>query len=448
MSAASLEPNTRAADDARLAEAYHLRYRGEGGQVRGALFTAYVVALFGIVYGVLVSNYIFGTYPQAARRVIGSPWLFGAGSVALMALIALLANRAGRKRGPVVPEPGHLEFVTATDLPRRLTLRDSWRSICIIMFSGLLGLGVAIPGGLAISGGSVWAIVFGVVLALVGAAVILYSWLLGEAAGNIRGRGIGELLDALPMNVLRTQSLMSDSISSALVAGDTRRARAQAFNLKLGNRPLRIRAAGPWRTTIGADLTGLVRLGWVSLVWLVVHTGAVALASIEPVVSSPSPLVLPIVFALAHLTASGLTRGLQHHSETAGEPSILGIPWQAETMLHLVPVMLVQLVAALVTALATGAALPLAIMHAASIVAVLSGGQLLFVHKGPPPMVLMTSGGGRGIGLLWVAHPTFLVAVVAVVGIFGAPELLIATLVLLSMGWTRTSSKFSPAQPH
>ncbi len=442
-----MEIDTRAADAARMVEANHLRYRGEGGQVRGALFTAYVVGLFGIVYGVLASNYVFKTYPQVGDRINGSPWLYAAAAVALMALVALLANRAGRRRGPVVPEPGHLEFVTATDLPRRLTLRDSWRSICIVMFSGLLGLGVAIPGGLAISGGSVWAVVFGAVLAVVGAAALLYSWLLGEATGHIRGRRVGALLDALPMNVLRTQSLMSDSISSALVAGDTRRARAQAFNLKLRHRPLRIRALGPWRTTIGADLAGLIRLGWVSLGWLVLHIAAVALASIEPVVLSRSPLVLPIVFAVAHLTTSGLTRGLQHHSETAGEPSILGIPWQAETVLHLLPVSLIQLVVAFVTAVVSGVGVSLAVMHALSIVAVLGGGQLLFVHKGPPPMALMSSGGGRGIGLLWVAHPTMAVALAAVVGILGSSELLIATLVLLSLGWTRTSSKFSPAQP-
>ncbi len=99
MSPTPVEIDTRAADAARMAEANHLRYRGEGGQVRGALFTAYVVGLFGIVYGVLASNYVFKTYPQVGDRINGSPWLYAAAAVALMALVALLANRAGRRRG-------------------------------------------------------------------------------------------------------------------------------------------------------------------------------------------------------------------------------------------------------------------------------------------------------------------------------------------------------------
>lgn len=442
-----MNADLQASDRQRLAEASHLRYRGEATQVRGALFTAYVVGLFGIVYGILASHYVFETWPQLRQRVQGAPWLYAAGCVVLVALMALVAYRAGKQRGPVVPEPGHLEFVTATDLPRRLTLRDAWRATCIVLASGLLGVGIAVPGGLAISGGSPWVVAFGVLLAVVAAPTVLYVWLLGEASGNVSGRGVGELLDALPMNVLRTQSVMSDSVSSALVAGDTRRARAQAFNLKLGHRPLRIRTAGPWRTTVWADLAGLVRLGWVSLGWLVLQVVSVALASVAPVVHSRSPLVLPIVVVLAHLTTSGLTRGLQHHSETAGEPSILGIPWQAETLLHLLPVAVLQLVVALVTGLATGVAVPLALQHAVSIALLLAAGQLLFVHKGPPPLALMGTGGGRGIGLLWVAHPTIAVAVVGLVGIVGPSELLIGALVLLSLGWTRTSSKFTPARP-
>ncbi|MEO8749184.1 MAG: hypothetical protein ABI384_02205 [Allobranchiibius sp.] len=434
-------------DRARLDEAHHLRYRGEANQLRAALFTAYVVGLFGIVYGILASHYVFQTWPQIRDRVNDAPLLYAAGSVALVALVALLAYRAGRRRGPVVPEPGHLEFVTATDLPRHLTLQDAWRATCVVVASGMLGVGIAVPGGLAISGGSSLAVLFGVVLALLGAPTVLYAWLRGEAAGHAHSAKVGQLLNSLPMNVLRTQSLMSDSISSALVAGDTRRARAQAFELKLGHRPLRIRAAGPWRTTIGADFAGLQRLGWVSLGWLIVQIAAVTLASIEPVVRSRSPLVLPIVVVLAHLTTSGLTRGLQHHSETAGEPSILGIPWQVETLLHLLPVAVLQLVVAFAAASLSGVAPSLAIVHAVSIALLLSAGQLFFVHKGPPPLALMGNGAGRGIGLLWVAHPTILVALVGLVGVLGSSELLIGALLLLSFGWTRTSSKFSPAQP-
>lgn len=437
----------RPTDKQRMAEANHLRFRGEATQLRGALFTAYVVGLFGIVYGVLASHYIFQTWPVLRQRLQDAPLLYAGASLVLVAAVVLLAYRAGRRRGPVVPEPGHLEFVTATDLPRRMTLQDTWRATCVVVVSGMLGLGIAIPGGLAITGGSGGAVVFGVALALLGAPSVLFAWLLGEAADHKQGMRVGQLLDSLPMNVLRTQSLMSDGVSSALVAGDTRRARAQAFELKLRHRPLRIRAAGPWFTTIGADLAGLIRLGWVSLGWVVVQIGAVVLASIAPVVHSRSPLVLPIVVVIAHLTTSGLTRGLQHHSETAGEPSILGIPWQAETALHLLPVTVLQLVVSVATALVGGVAPGLAIQHGASIALLLAGGQLLFVHKGPPPLALMGSGGGRGIGMLWVAHPMMAVAVVGLVGVLGPSELLIGALILLSLGWTRTSGKFSPAQP-
>lgn len=442
----SVSPQTPT-DDHRLAEAYHLRYRGEGTQLRSALFTAYVVGLFGIVYGVLASHYVFQTWPVARHRVQDHPLLGALAIVLFVAVIALLAGRAGRRRGPVVPEPGHLEFVTATDLPRALTLRDAWRSTCVVVAAGLLGLGIAVPGGLVMAGGSGWAVVFGVVLALVGAPAVLYVWLRGEAADHARGASVGALLDALPMGLLRTQSLMSDSVSSALVAGDTRRARAQAFNLRLRHTPLRIRALGRRGTTIGADVAGLRRLGWVSLGWLIVQVAAVALAAIAPVVHSRSPLVLPVVLVLAHLTTSGLTRGLQHHAGTAGEPSILGIPWQAETVLHLAPVAALQFIVALVTAVVTGVAVPLALAHAAAVMVALVAGQLLYVHKGPPPLALMGSGGGRGIGLLWVAHPTMAVAVVALAGVLGPSEALLAALLLTSLAWTRTSSQFAPAHP-
>ncbi len=444
---------TEQTDRGRLHRAHDLRYRGEASQFRSALFTAYVVALLGIVYGVMASHYVFQTWPTVRSAVADHPVRTLAAVVLLVLGTSLLAYVGGARRGPVVPEPGHLEFIVATDLPRGLTLRDAWRSSCVVVATGLLGLGIAVPGGLAVAGGPGWVVAAGVAAALIGAPALLYSWLLGQARGQLNppahppGRTPGALLDGLPMTTLRTQSLMSEGVTSALLAGDTRRARAEAFVVRLGRRPRRIRIAGPRGSVLGADLAGLVRAGWVSLCWLVVQVSALVLTGLSPVVRSRSALVFPIVLVLAHLTVSGLTRGLQHHATTVGEPSILGIGWQEETLLHLGPVAVLQFLTPLATALLTGVAPGAALLHALTVALALVGGQLFFVHKGPPPLALMATGGGRGIGAVWSAYPMLLVAVVALAGIPGPGVGLIVAALATALGWTRASAAFAPARP-
>ncbi|TWP37887.1 hypothetical protein [Leekyejoonella antrihumi] len=435
-------------DRDRLADAYELRFKGEGSPLSAALFGAYLMALLGIIYGTITMHYVFTQWPQVLHWMRANAVLTVVLVVVAILVAALAAYRVGKTRGPALPEPGHIEMVVVTDLPRGLTLRDSWRGSQLLVITTCFGLGVAVPAGMTMAGTDPWVIAIGVVLSLVGGVLIVQSWLRGQVSehGPIRGLHTLPMLESLPAGALLTQSLMSESVSSSLVSGDTRRARQQAFTLHLRRKPEQIKVAGRYLSVIWADIIGILRAGWSSLGWVIVEVAAVVAVSLQTVVGAKSPLVLPLLFLLVHLSASGLTRGLQSHGMSAGEQSIFGLTWRTQTLLHLLPLSILQLVVALATGFVSGLVPEAAVLRAVGLVLAMAGGQLFYAHKGPPPPSMMGSAPGRGMGLAWTVHPAIGVILVALASHLGDGPALLAGAVLCLLGLSRAQSRFAPAR--
>lgn len=444
MAGASVTPEERE----RLTDAYELRYRGEGGPMSAAWFGAYLAALLGTVYGSMLAHYVFDQWPGVRHWIEQQPYAATGFAVFAVVVAAGVAFKVGSVRGPVLPEPGHIEFVVATDLPRRLTLRDSWWGSRLMVMTSCLCLGLALPAGFAISGGSPVALAVGAAIGLVGGIVIVQAWLRGQARGHVPIGGMASwpLVEALPASTLLTQSLLSDAVTSSLIVSDTRRARAQAFSLKLRHKPERIRAAGSHLTVVLADVFGLLRTGWSSLGWLVFELAALATLGLRAVQHASSPLLLPILLVLAHIGATGLTRGLQGQAAAAGDQSLLGLSWSRESALHLVPLAVLQVVVVTAVGFATGAGAAGAAYGLATALLV-AGGQLLYAHKGPAPGGLMTSGPGRGAGVLWAMHPGIVVLAGGFAAALAPGTAVTAGAVALAIGYARSSAAFSPARP-
>ncbi|NNG38319.1 hypothetical protein HJ588_03395 [Flexivirga sp. ID2601S] len=431
----------------RLSDAYELRFHGEGGPLSGALFGAYLAGLLGIVYGSVLAHYVFDQWPGVARWVEHRPAASIGVILALIVAAAAIAFRVGRTRGPVLPEPGHIELVVATDLPRRLTLRDAWRGAQLVVLVSCVCLGVAVPAGLALSGGPGWSLAAGVLLGIVGGVAIVQAWLRGQAFGQVPSlrASSGSLIEALPAALLLRQSLLSEAVTSSLLIADTRRARAQAFPIALRRKPARIPTAGRWATVVLADLTGLLRSGWSVVAWTLAELAALLVLGSHAVLAADSPLVLPVLVLVAHLAATGLTRGLQHQAASVGEPSLLGLPWQHEAVLHLVPLAVVQCVAVTAAGLATGVGAAAA-AYGVAVAAALAGSQLLYAHKEPLSGGLLLTGPGRGAGALWAMHPAILALAAGFGMTLGASTAVLAGLLLLAIGYARAAARFAPAR--
>lgn len=437
-------------DRERLTDSYELRLKGEGNPLSGSLFAAYVLGLVGVIYGSVLMHYVVTQWPQLLTFVHDQPVLATAVPIVVCLLAILVAWRAGRARGPAVPEPGFIEMIVRTDLPRSLTLRNAWRGSVIVVVASCLGLGAAIPIGLTLANVTPAVIPVGIVLGLLTAAGILRGWLAGQVAGHgpVGTRRTSTLLDELPAQAILQQSLLSESVTMSLTAGDSRRARTQVFQLRLKHRPERVAVAGPRATLLRADFAGLRRTGAVSLAWTIAHIAAVAVGSLGVILHSRSPLVLPVFFLLAHLSASGLTRGHQAQADGAGQPSILGLPWQEQTVVHLAPLALLDLLVALAVGFASGAQPITAVSHAAALTLAVAGGQLLAAHKGSPPAALMgmSSGAGGGGSALWMMHPAIAVVIAAFAGYLGPTIAVAAGAVVVLIGWQRAASRYSPAR--
>lgn len=442
-------PATKATPEERerLSDAYELRYRGDGGPMSSSLFGAYLAALVGTVYGSVLAHYVFDEWPgirrffeQQAPATIGI-------AILTVLVLAAVAFKVGAARGPVLPEPGHIEFVVATDLPRRLTLRDSWWGSQLMVMTACLCLGVAIPIGFAMSGGAPVALGIGAAIGLLGGLLIVQAWLRGQARGHapLARMASWPLVEALPGPELLRQSLLSEAVTSSLVVSDTRRARAQAFSLKLRHKPARIPVAGPHLTVILADGYGVLRTWTSSLGWAVLEVGALVVVGLHAVQNADSPLLLPIVLVLAHIAATGLTRGLQGQAAAAGDQSLLGLSWSHEAILHLAPVAVLQFVIVTVVGLLTGSG-GSAAAYGLGAALLISGGQLLYAHKGPAPGGLMGTGPGRGMGVLWAMHPGIVVLAGGFAATLAPSTAVIAGAVVLAIGYARSSAAFSPAR--
>ena len=433
----------------RLSDAYELRYRGDGGPMSSSLFGAYLAALVGTVYGSMLAHYVFDEWPGITRFFEQQPFATIGIAILVVLVVAAVAFKVGSARGPVLPEPGHIEFVVATDLPRRLTLRDSWWGSQLMVMTACLCLGVAVPIGFAMSQGNPVALAIGAVIGLLGGLLIVQSWLRGQARGHapIGGLASWPLVEALPGPVLLRQSLLSEAVTSSLIVSDTRRARAQAFSLKLRHKPERIRIAGPNVTVILADVYGILRTWTSSLGWAVLEVIALVLVGLHAVQNADSPLLLPILLVAAHIATTGLTRGLQGQAAAAGDQSLLGLSWMHETVLHLAPVAVAQFVVVTVVGGITGSGANAA-AYGLGAALLISGGQLLYAHKGPAPGGLMGTGPGRGMGVLWAMHPGIVVLAGGFAATLSPSTAVIAGAVAVVIGYARSSAAFAPARIH
>ncbi|MBD3785321.1 MAG: hypothetical protein IE926_20640, partial [Micrococcales bacterium] len=187
MSAAATGPLAQdpVPDRERFEDASHVLHGPAGsGAWHQLLYALYVVALLAGLYGFTVTRAVVEVYGPSWRAA-GATGPVVAGGLVLVGLVLVLAHLAGRRRGPVTPEPAWVDLVVASSVDRALTLRESWLLpwLTLVVAGGLVG-GV---GGAALVGGGATgplALPVGLVGGLLVGAGLAASWLSGQVQAD------------------------------------------------------------------------------------------------------------------------------------------------------------------------------------------------------------------------------------------------------------------------
>ena len=409
-------------DAALLADATRVvtgeEHRSEGG----AVYAGYVAVLAAGAYGVPAT--------QALLRYVDPVWLsthlfslrgLAIGVVAVAGLL-LFAYRAGRLRGPVVPDLPFLDYVAISPIDRALVLRRWWRlSAGACVFAGLLA-GLVLGAALAITAVTSPAVLLPATLigALVG-LLVAGAWLHGQVRGwatGDRGRRAflrqRRSLRALHLAALRAQSARTLTIGGAVLAGDLRAARLDVASPTKRGRHLRLHASGPQTTVVARDLLGLRRAPGAVATGTVLVAAAAYLLVHATHPGTPS-LISLAGLVLAYLGVGQWAEGLRLHADSCGTPPLFGLPPQSQALAHLVAPGLLYLTVSLVVGTAvvlTGGGLVVGVAWALAMVVLLLAAQLMAAFRGLPPTDLFAMGRGVGLVVLWHSVPLLVPAVV------------------------------------
>ncbi|MCI9888466.1 hypothetical protein JT358_08335 [Micrococcales bacterium 31B] len=177
-----------------------LKIRSSRERVR---YTLYVSALFAMFYGLpSIISVVNGLASPSVRGLWSNPVAQQSLAPAICLALVLLLQVA-RIRGPVAPKPADVDFVVASQLPRRRTLLPTWLAgaatctgiFAVVALTSTLGLSRA----LGVSG-SVSVLVFagGLCVGVTASAV----WLCGQLLPRFTGLLRGYLLVALAVQAL------------------------------------------------------------------------------------------------------------------------------------------------------------------------------------------------------------------------------------------------------
>ncbi len=399
------------ADRARLAAARGV-VRAASPPTSAATYAAYVTVLFAAVYGVPIG--------QQVVRALDPGWVAAQLSATGLVVVAvgaglvgaLLAWRAGRVRGPVVPELPYLDLVVTTSIGREVSLGGWWvLSLAGCVFAGLV-VGLVGAGSVAYVGlAPAWVLA---PAAGGGAAVgvlVGFAWLAGQLAVSPPlpgGRRIARpLLHRLHLTTLRRQAASAVVVGGAVLAGDLRAVRLEVATPVTRARAARLRPRGRWGVIVARDLLGWRRdpgSVWAAVVLTVIGAGLLgALAG-----GTGVPVVLAVVGSLLlHMGLGRLSEGLRLHADTGNAPPLLGIAHRTEGLLHLVVPAVAAVVGCGVTALGLLAAgVPVgAALWPAALVPLLAAARLLITYRGQPPISLFIPNLGVPALVTWLAWP-------------------------------------------
>ena len=381
---------------------------------RNAAYAIYVAVIAAGTYGVPAAQAFFRFLdPQWLAAHLGGPGALALGGVVLVLTLAF-AHRAGRVRGPVVPELPYLDHVASSPLDRAVVLRRWWRLALLGCAVGGLLLGVVIGAGMALASltGPVAIAPGGLLGALVG-AVVAATWLHGQVRawpGSDHGPGLApgprRSLRALHLTLLRTQSARSVTVGGAVLAGDLRAARLDVAAPTTRGRTIRLRGRGPIRTVVSRDWLGLRRAPGRGVAGLVL-TAAAAYGLVHAAAGTPS-LVTVLSLLLAYFGLGAWSEGLRLHGDNAGTPPLLGLSPMLEARAHLVvPGVLYALTVSgvgLVT-LVRDHVSPAALLWALALGSLVMAGQVMAAFRGLPPMGVFSPRGGMSVMVLWQSIP-------------------------------------------
>jgi hypothetical protein len=391
------------------------------------LYPVYVAVIAAGTYGIPASQQLFRSLDE--KWLVEHAWTPSGAIVAalLAALVLALVRLAGRQHGPVVPPLPYLEMVVASPMPRKVTLRRSWR----------LSLGGSIIGGLLIGavGGA------GPAIAKVAPPLVLLPatiggglfgwlaaelWLNGQVYSSPRGsrharsgstvpRGRRNALAMLDIAGLRRQAASTVTMGGAALAGDLRTVRLDAARPPTSARRVRLRPSGPHTVIARRDLLGLRRAPWSAIYGL----GFAAAGSAGLMLSLPSPRTptfAPLVSLLfAYLGFGAWCEGLRLHADNSGTSRLLGVPYRDTALAHLVvPVTAWALVSILVSLGLTlaGLATPAGLVWVLGIGGLLAGAHLMASFRGLPPAGVFGPSAGVPAMVFWYAKPILATVIV------------------------------------
>lgn len=378
---------------------------------RQGMYAAYVLALFGAVYGFPVVQAVFRTSDTAwLRQELGSPVAALVVAVAAATVMGF-AYWSGRFRGPVVPPLPWIDLVLTSPVDRALAVRRWWR-LALVATSFVGGIA-----GLVLGAGLSFAQVTGP--GVIGAGLVLGSglgaltarlWLAGQVDGARPARDRRPLrvvaaLRALDIESLRGHSANTSTLAGSAYAGNLRTARLTIAPRIRRGRSARLRPGRPFWVLVRRDVLGLrrqpnslvagavlVALGATVVGWAVAEPAA-------PIVAAAVGLV-PL-----YLGFGTLAEGLRLQADNVGSPSLIAVTDRTEALAHLVLPAAVTLVLLALANAAVSAGTPGAL--AVPLTLLLCGGHLLAAFRGAPNLL----GGPMGT-VFWYLRPATLVVLV------------------------------------
>lgn len=401
-------------DRARLAAA-DLIVGGEAARKarQQGLYAAYVLFLFGAIYGFPVI--------QAVFRTTDSPWLrqqlLSPGALAVVTSSAVgicgFAYWTGRFRGPVVPPLPWIDLVLTAPIDRALAVRRWWRFALVgTTFVGALG-GLVLGSGLAFARvAGALAIAVGVGLGAGLGALTARAWLAGQVGGaravDLRpGRGLPNALRSLHVESLRRHSANTSTLAGSAYAGNLRTARLALAPAIRRARAARLRPGRPFGVLVRRDVLGLRR----QPASVVAGLGLTALGSFLLGWTLAEPAVPVVTAALAtvplYVGFGTLAEGLRLQADNIGSASLIGVPDTTEAVAHLVvPVTVMLVVLGAMSAVLT-AGTPATIAVTALLTLLLAGGHLQAAFRGAPRIQ-----GGPSAIAVWYLQPATLVVLI------------------------------------
>lgn len=385
------------------------------------VYAAYVAVIAALVYGVPAARafFLFVDPAWVSRHLTGVQGVLVVGGVAVA--LVLLAHRLGSLRGPVVPDLPYLDHVATSPLDRALVLRRWWRvSLFGCLLGGLLAGAVTGTGMLVAAVATPAALVPTSVGGLAVGAAVAGAWLWGQVRSWPTGtRGPSTVLRerrslrALHHVSLRTQSARAVTMGGAVLAGDLRSARLDVAAPGTRLRRTRLRARGPIAVVAERDLLGLRRSPGVLLTGLVL-TGAGAWALAHATTPGVPSMVAFVGVLSCYLGYGAGCEGLRLQGDNAGTPALIGLPFGAEALAHLITPSVLYAATAFVVGTTTSATSDAGVVAAwwpLAIAPLLAGCQLLAAFRGLPPPALFSPGSAVFSVVFWYSRPLLLALV-------------------------------------